>query len=152
MELINQTVLWYLKYTHQPKHIQNIFFIWSIPGKVNRTLAWWLECLPMAWVQSQLESYQRLKKWYLMPPGLTLSIIRYGSRVKCSNPGKEVAPHLQLKFKTWARLFAFHIVPLGNLWIQLISFQLWINSRVYWLFNFGMATSLGEGKFWIQTC
>ena len=32
------------------------------------------------------------KKWYLMPPCLTLSIIRYGSRVKWSNPGKEVAP------------------------------------------------------------
>ena len=27
-------------------------------------------------VQSQVESYQRLKKWYLMPPCLTLSIIR----------------------------------------------------------------------------
>ena len=29
-----------------------------------------------------IESYHRLKKWYLMPPYLTLSIIRYGSRVK----------------------------------------------------------------------
>ena len=31
-------------------------------------------CLLMAWetgVQSQFESYQRLKKWYLMPPHLT---------------------------------------------------------------------------------
>ena len=44
------------------------------------------------WVQSQVESYQRLKKWYLMPPCLTLRIIRYGSRVKWSNPGKGVAP------------------------------------------------------------
>ena len=44
------------------------------------------------WVQSQVESYQRLKKWYLMPPCLTHSIIRYGSRVKWSNPGKGVAP------------------------------------------------------------
>ena len=43
------------------------------------------------WVQSQIESYQRLKKWYLMPPCLTLHIIRYGSRVKWSNPGKVVA-------------------------------------------------------------
>ena len=52
-------------------------------------------CSPMAretWVQSQVESYQRLKKWYLMPPCLTLSIVRYGSRVKWSNPGKGVAP------------------------------------------------------------
>ena len=40
------------------------------------------------WVQS----YQRLKKWFLMPPCLTLSIIRYGSRVKQSNPVKGVAP------------------------------------------------------------
>ena len=64
---------------------------------VNRTLAWWLECSPMAWetwVQSQVESYQRLKKWYLMLPCLTLSIIRYRSRVKWSNPGKGVASSL----------------------------------------------------------
>ena len=49
----------------------------------------------MAWdtrVQSQVESYQRLKKWYLIPPYLTLSILRYGSRVKWDNPGKGVAP------------------------------------------------------------
>ena len=39
-----------------------------------------------------LGSIQRLKKWYLMPPCLALSIIRYGSRVKWSNPGKLIAP------------------------------------------------------------
>ena len=44
------------------------------------------------WVQSQIESYQRLKKWNLTPPCLTLSNIRYGSRVKWSNPWKGVAP------------------------------------------------------------
>ena len=52
-------------------------------------------CLPTAqetWVQSQVESYQRLKKWYLMLPCSTLSIIRSGSRVKWGNPGKGVAP------------------------------------------------------------
>ena len=39
----------------------------------------WHDGPPMAWeiwFQSQVESYQRLKKWYLMPPCLTLSIIR----------------------------------------------------------------------------
>ena len=49
----------------------------------------------MVWetgVQSLVKSYQRLKKWYLIPPCLTLSIIRYVSRVKRSNQGKEVAP------------------------------------------------------------
>ena len=49
----------------------------------------------MAWeteVQSQVESSQRLEKWYLIPPCLTLSIIRYVSRVKWSNPGEGVVP------------------------------------------------------------
>ena len=32
-------------------------------------------------VQSHVVSYQRLKKWYLIPPCLTLSIKRYVSRV-----------------------------------------------------------------------
>ena len=42
-------------------------------------------------------SYQRLLKWNLIPPCLTLSIIRYGSRVKWSNPGNGVArPPLHL--------------------------------------------------------
>ena len=43
-------------------------------------------------VQSQVMSYQRLKKWYLMPPCLTLSIIRYRSKVKGGKPGKRAAP------------------------------------------------------------
>ena len=45
----------------------------------NRISAYWVECWPIdreTWVQSQVESNQILKKWYLMPPCLTLSIIR----------------------------------------------------------------------------
>ena len=34
----------------------------------------------------------KTQKWYLIPPCLTLSNIRYVSRVKWSNPGKGVAP------------------------------------------------------------
>ena len=44
-------------------------------------------------VQSLVESYQRLQKW---PPCLTFSIIRYGSSVKWSNPGKGIVPSLHL--------------------------------------------------------
>ena len=35
------------------------------------------------------------------------------------------------EFKSWTRLIAFHIVliPLGKVWIQLFSLQLWVNSR-----------------------
>ena len=33
--------------------------------------------------------------------------------------------------KSWTRLIAFHIalIPLGKVWIQLFSLQLWVNSR-----------------------
>ena len=43
-------------------------------------------------VQSQVKSYQRLKKWYLMPPCLALSTIRWGWRVKWSYPGNGIVP------------------------------------------------------------
>ena len=35
------------------------------------------------------------------------------------------------EFKSWTRLIAFHIapIPLGKVWIQLFSLQLWKNSR-----------------------
>ena len=35
------------------------------------------------------------------------------------------------EFKSWTRLVAFHIalIPLGKVWIQLFSLQLWVNSR-----------------------
>ena len=39
-----------------------------------------------------------------------------------------------LEFKSWTRLIAFHIalIPLGKVWIQLFSLQLWVNSRTDW--------------------
>ena len=54
--------------------------------------------VPETEVQFQVESYQRLKKWYLMPPCLTLSIIRYGSRVSGAIQGKELhlTPYLSV--------------------------------------------------------
>ena len=47
-------------------------------------------------VQSQVESYQRLKKWYLMPSCLTLSIIRLRSRISGVILGKQYHPFLHL--------------------------------------------------------
>ena len=62
--------------------------------------------------------------------------------------------HDWYEFKSWMRLIAFHIalIPLGKVWIQLFSLQLRVNSRAVCIFNLGEATSLGEGKLWIQTC
>ena len=41
----------------------------------------------------------------------------------------------QHEFKSWTRLIAFHIalIPLGKVWIQLFSLQLWVNSRKDWV-------------------
>ena len=58
-----------------------------------------LECSPMVWetgVQFQVESYQRLRKGYLMLPCLKLCITRYGSRVTRYIQGKELPPPLNL--------------------------------------------------------
>ena len=79
-------------------------------GCINNTvniaglLALCVECSPTVretWVQSEVESYQRLEKWYLMLPCLTLSIVRYGLRVKRSNPGNGVVPFP----KTWCNSY-----------------------------------------------
>ena len=48
---------------------------------------------PETWIQSQVESYQRIKKWCLIPPCLTLSSIKYGSRkVKPSRERSSALP------------------------------------------------------------
>ena len=46
----------------------------------------------------------------------------------CYRPRKWTRRH---EFKSWTRLIAFHIalIPLGKVWIQLVSLQLWVNSR-----------------------
>ena len=62
------------------------------PEMVDLSMGKLVECSPIAQetgVQSQVESYQRLKKWYWMPPCLTLNIIRYISSVSGAIQGKE---------------------------------------------------------------
>ena len=69
--------------------------VFSLSSPVLVPMAKWLKCWAMVretCVQSQVASYQRLYKWYLTPPYLTLSSIRYVSRVKRNNPGNGVAP------------------------------------------------------------
>ena len=61
---------------------------------VSRPICEWVGCSPMireTGVQSQVESCEKLKKLYLISPCLTLSIIRYISRVKWCNPRNGVA-------------------------------------------------------------
>ena len=58
-----------------------------------------IEYLSMVWetrVHSLVESYQKLKKWYLLLHCLTLSIIRYESKLSGAIQGKEWHPPLHL--------------------------------------------------------
>ena len=66
-----------VKHTHTHTHTHNIYIYIYIYIYIH---------------QSQVASYQRLSKWYLISPCLTLNNIRYVSRVKWSNSGKGVAP------------------------------------------------------------
>ena len=48
------------------------------------------------------------------------------------------------EFKSWTRLIAFHIalIPLGKVWIQLFSLQLWMNSRRDYSYNYSYVVFL----------
>ena len=50
------------------------------------------------------------------------------------------------KFKSWLKLFVFHIalIALEKEWIQLFSLQLWVNSWSTERLNFGMANNKGK--------
>ena len=75
------------------------------------------------WIQSQVASYQRLLKWYLIPPCLTLNNIRYVSRLKWSNPKKGVAPSLTPRCSSYWK---------GNLLVALDdSCQLYLYIYIY---------------------
>ena len=62
-----------------------------------RTLAERLECSPLAretWIHSQIETYQRLKKWYLMPPCLTQHYkVQIKSKVERSTERSSALPY-----------------------------------------------------------
>ena len=82
--------------------------------------------------QSQVESYQRLIKWYLISPCLRLSIIRCVSRVKWSNPGKGVGPSPT----PWCSSYwkGNHLVApdYGRQLYLLIYIYIWWETKNYW--------------------
>ena len=89
-------ILYFSLFTEsQNKHIW-LIYKWQTGSLKTGSLAQCVECLQMVrktGVQPQVESYQRLKKWYLIPPCLTLSVIRYVSMVKWNNQGEGVVPY-----------------------------------------------------------
>ena len=66
--------------------------------KLLLLLAWWLECLPMVWetwVQSRVESYQRLKKMVLHASLLNTQQYKVGmkGKVEQSREGSSTLPY-----------------------------------------------------------
>ena len=111
-------------------------------------LVQWVECSPIireTLVQSQVASYQRLKKWYLIPPFLTLSNTRYVSRVKWSNPGKGVAPSPTPRCTSYWK---------GGLLVALdYSRQLYLQDRYHiskWIWSFRKEPELTLSKDWTR--
>ena len=73
---------------------------------------WWWWCLhTVKWSQGLLFGTMIFKPW-------------------CNGYGRRKWTRRH-EFKSWTRLIAFHIalIPLGKVWIQLFSVQLWVNSR-----------------------
>ena len=103
------------------QHLTFVFIFWKDQCYTHTSILFYicgLFFLPMAretWVQSQAKSYQRLKKWFLMPPCLTLSIIRYWSRVKRSNPEKGVMSSPTLRCSSYRK---------GSLWVANFTYYL----------------------------
>ena len=104
-------------------------------------LAYWVEYSPMVQetgIQSLVESYQTLKKCYLMSPYL-----RYKSRVKWCNPWKGVAPSptpqcssywkedLQVALDYGRQLYFFLYICTTNIYVFILSFILYIYIYIY---------------------
>ena len=86
----------------------------------------------------------KTQKWYFIPLYLTLSDIRYVSRVKWSNPGKGVAPSPTPQYSSYwkgrllvaldyGRQIYFYLYYFNSCWIKKITF---LRIKVFYLFIF----------------
>ena len=109
----------------------------------NNDIATVVECSPITretGVQSQVVSYQGLKKWKLTPPCKTLSTIRYGFKGKWSNPENGVAQSTTSLCSSYWRGRLWVTLDYGRLTYFLEGFKLKIcrkiKSSAYYSINF----------------
>ena len=81
----------------------------------------------VAWNSSSVNSHRLTTSWPLIIFPYWFFFWRW-PWCNCYRRRKWIRRH---EFKSWTWLIAFHIalIPLGKVWIQLFSFQLWVNSR-----------------------
>ena len=86
------------------------------------------------WLKIALCMYLHIHIHYTPLPHTHTIIHNYNQHTWCSRycRRKWIRRH---EFKSWPRLITFHIalIPLGKVWIQLFSLQLWVNSRTDWV-------------------
>ena len=71
----------------------------------------------------------KTQKWYWIPPCLTLSIIRSGSKVKWSNPGNGVVPSsTPWSGSYWKGAFGSPLTKVANFTFYLLSIK-WVKNK-----------------------
>ena len=107
----------------------------------------WVECSPKVretWVQSQVPSYQRLLRLFLIPPCLTPINIRYVWRVKWSNLGKGVAPSPTPQCSSYWKGSLLVALDYGRELYYLYILK-WIGPRIiYIFFNYSAITYISS--------
>ena len=91
---------------------------------------------PTPWCSSYRKGILQVTLDYGRQLYLLYCPVGWGFRIHLLHLYRGVRPHQRVswiwhEFKSWTRLIAFHIalIPLGKVWIQLFSLQLWLNSR-----------------------
>ena len=107
------------------------FFKWTLSRPLLPPLRWISFCFNSNFL---LLNLQRLLPHFLTSQQLCLllqSPIIRPWRCPWCNGYRHRNWTRRYEFKSWTRLIAFHIalIPLGKVWIQLFSLQLWVNSR-----------------------
>ena len=84
----------------------------------------------IAWYPSTKKGYTKGSSIWVLIRACLLSLIIIWRCPWCSRYRRRKWTRRH-EFKSWTRLIAFRIalIPLGKVWIQLFSLQLWVNSR-----------------------
>ena len=104
---LTPTCFLYASHVHQIQPVHRSTWYSNIFDRMHMFLDWWLGRRSVCYSGREFANGPGLKKWYLIPPCLTLSIIRYVSRVKWSNPGKGVVPSPTPRYSSTLFLYFF---------------------------------------------
>ena len=128
---------------HLKRDVKNVYVInplLSIPSRNSKVYLYFLSVFHLIALYTNFSVIHLPPTWH---PSLNLQLLKgslktylsTGWRCTWSNGYRRRNCTRRHEFKTRTRLIAFHItlIPLGKVWIQLFSLQLWVNSRTDWV-------------------